>query len=71
MDLLDHYDHFVIVKESAQQRNILTTTHKNLYLDEVSEKDAGIIYYYIIPVYANYDVSTAISTSIVIDPREF
>ena len=71
VDLLDHYDHFVIVKESAQQRNILTTTHKNLYLDEVSEKDAGIIYYYIIPVYANYDVSTAISTSIVIDPREF
>lgn len=69
---LENYDHFVIVKEASQKRDILTTVYGTSYLDTINEEEAGQIYYYVIPVYANYDVASAASTNaIVVDPGEF
>jgi hypothetical protein len=68
----DMYDHFVIVKEVDQKRQLIATVTQDRYIDTVKQSEAGSVIYYVIPVFKDYSVGAASrSNTIVIEPEEF
>jgi len=69
---IEHYDHFVVVKESNSKRKILTTTQNLRHVDSIDLSEVGTIIYYVTPVYNDYTVgSTVRANTIIVNPEEF
>jgi hypothetical protein len=68
----EEYDHFVIVKEVNQKRNIIASVYYPEYVDSITTKDFGTVIYYVIPVLNEYSIGQASrSNAVIIDPEEF
>ena len=68
----EEYDHFVIVKEVNQKRDIIASVYYPEYVDSITTKDFGTVIYYVIPVLNEYSVGQAArSNAVIIDPEEF
>lgn len=68
---LNEFDHFVVVKESGEQRKIVSTIFGTRYIDELTQEDYGTIIYYVIPVYNDYSVGAAVRSEFILyNPEE-
>lgn len=79
--LMESYDHFVVIKEVGGQRKLMGAFFTNELYDDLrleqsdvnkSQHDFGTIVYYVVPVFKDFSVGNAIkSNAITVDPLEF
>jgi hypothetical protein len=81
VQLMDNYDHFVVIKEVGGQRKLMGAFFTNELYDDLrleqsdvnnNQHDFGTVIYYVVPVFKDFSVGNAIkSNSITVDPLEF